>query len=176
VPTYFVGMKNVAGKSHFGQDAGGSQIIAVAIVKRDRHGPPRRCLAGRQHALQLQALTPARRTVAITFDDCYRDNLAAARVLAEHGLPATFFISDEYVGTDHVFPWDADLKKMPNLSWKDVHEMQQLGHENRLPHRQPRRLGVISRVRAHRELAARKRRSKTGCSARSAGCLSLRGP
>src|SRR6202011_2817551 len=32
-----------------------------------------------------------RRTLAITFDDCYRDNLLAARELAEHGLPATFF-------------------------------------------------------------------------------------
>ena len=44
--------------------------------------------------------------MAITFDDCYRDNLFAARVLAEHGLPATFFIPTKYVGTDQVFPWD----------------------------------------------------------------------
>src|SRR5262249_23184423 len=35
----------------------------------------------------------------------------------------------QYVGTDDVFPWDIGLKKMPNLSWKDIEEMQQLGHE-----------------------------------------------
>ena len=73
--------------------------------------------------------TPPPRTVAITFDDCYRDNLAAARVLAEHRLPATFFVPTQYVGTDYVFPWDRHLKKMPNLTWQDVEEMAQLGHE-----------------------------------------------
>src|SRR5438309_449383 len=40
------------------------------------------------------------RTVAITFDDCYRDNLAAARVLARHRLPACFFVPASYVGTE----------------------------------------------------------------------------
>lgn len=73
------------------------------------------------------ALPP--RTLAITFDDCYRDNLSAARVLAEHGLPATFFIPTSFVGTDHVFPWDSALKQMPNLSWEEVREMHQLGFE-----------------------------------------------
>ncbi len=70
-----------------------------------------------------------RRTVAITFDDCYRDNLFAARVLANHRLPACFFIPTAYVGTEHVFPWDRGLKRMPNLSWDDVREMSALGHE-----------------------------------------------
>ncbi|HWG48003.1 MAG TPA: polysaccharide deacetylase family protein [Gemmataceae bacterium] len=69
------------------------------------------------------------RTVAITFDDCYYDNLPAARVLAEYGLPATFFIPTAYVGTDHVFPWDRNLKPMPNLDWEDVAEMHRLGFE-----------------------------------------------
>jgi peptidoglycan/xylan/chitin deacetylase (PgdA/CDA1 family) len=73
--------------------------------------------------------TPKLRTVAITFDDCYYDNLPAARVLAEHGLPATFYVPTKYVGTDHVFHWDLDLPRMPNLSWADVEEMQALGHE-----------------------------------------------
>jgi peptidoglycan/xylan/chitin deacetylase (PgdA/CDA1 family) len=79
---------------------------------------------------QLQAgETPAMRTIAITFDDSYRDNLFAARVLTEHGLPATFFIPTKYIGTDHVFDWDIGLTKMANLSWAEVLEMQQLGHE-----------------------------------------------
>lgn len=69
------------------------------------------------------------RTVAITFDDCYSDNLAAARVLAEFGLPATFFIPTGYVGTDETFPWDAGLARMPNLTWDDVREMARMGFE-----------------------------------------------
>ncbi len=73
--------------------------------------------------------TMPRRTVAITFDDSYRDNLFAARVLAQHGLPATFFVPSAYIGTDHVFDWDRHLPRMPNLSWDDVHEMAALGFE-----------------------------------------------
>jgi hypothetical protein len=60
------------------------------------------------------------RTVAITFDDCYRDNLFAAEVLAEHGLPACFFIPTGFVDTDLVFDWDRNLPRMPNLTWQDV--------------------------------------------------------
>lgn len=73
--------------------------------------------------------TPPPRTVAITFDDCYRDNLFAARVLADHHLPACFFVPSAYVGTDHVFEWDRALKKMANLSWDEVREMAEMGHE-----------------------------------------------
>ncbi len=69
------------------------------------------------------------RTVAVTFDDCYRDNLFAARVLTEHGLPAAFFVPTEFVGTQHVFPWDRGLPSMPNLTWDDVREMAAMGHE-----------------------------------------------
>lgn len=72
---------------------------------------------------------PPQRTVAITFDDCYRDNLYAARTLAEHGLPASFFVPTQFVGTDHVFAWDRHLRVMPNLSWDDVKEMAALGHD-----------------------------------------------
>src|SRR5713226_1523476 len=71
---------------------------------------------GEMHRILMSGGTAPPRTVAITFDDCYRDNLAAAHVLANYRLPATFFIPTKYVGTDHVFPWDVGLKRMPNLS------------------------------------------------------------
>jgi peptidoglycan/xylan/chitin deacetylase (PgdA/CDA1 family) len=69
------------------------------------------------------------RTVAVTFDDCYRDNLFAARVLAEYGLPASFFVPTAFVGTDHIFPWDQHLPRMANLTWDEVREMAHMGHE-----------------------------------------------
>jgi peptidoglycan/xylan/chitin deacetylase (PgdA/CDA1 family) len=70
-----------------------------------------------------------RRTVAITFDDCYRDNLAAARVLKEYGLPATFFVPTGFVGADRPFDWDRHLPPMPHLTWDEVREMADLGFE-----------------------------------------------
>jgi peptidoglycan/xylan/chitin deacetylase (PgdA/CDA1 family) len=70
-----------------------------------------------------------RRTIAITFDDCYRDNLFAARVLAEFQLPACFFVPTSFVGTETVFEWDRHLPRMPNLTWDDVREMADSGFE-----------------------------------------------
>lgn len=72
---------------------------------------------------------PKRRTLAITFDDCYADNLDAARLLQEHGLPATFFIPTQYVETPLRFPWDSHLPSMPNLTWNDVRNIAALGHD-----------------------------------------------
>ncbi|HMF15228.1 MAG TPA: polysaccharide deacetylase family protein, partial [Gemmataceae bacterium] len=69
------------------------------------------------------------RTLAITFDDCYRDNLDAARTLADHGLPATFFIPTAFVGTDHVFDWDLGLPRMRNLSWDETRAMARMGFD-----------------------------------------------
>ncbi len=42
--------------------------------------------------------TAGDKSVLITFDDGYRDNLIAARVLKEHGITGLFFISSAYVG------------------------------------------------------------------------------
>src|SRR5262249_43366446 len=69
------------------------------------------------------------RTVAITFDDSYRDNLHAAGVLSEFGLPATFFIPAGFIGTGRVFDWDQGLPALPNLPWDDVRTMAGMGFE-----------------------------------------------
>jgi peptidoglycan/xylan/chitin deacetylase (PgdA/CDA1 family) len=96
------------------------------------------------------------RTVAVTFDDSYRDNLEAARVLAEQGLPATFFLPTAFVDSNHTFPWDRHLPRLPNLSWADVRAMAALGHEigsHTVTHPD---LGAVSHERAWDELVGSK--------------------
>jgi peptidoglycan/xylan/chitin deacetylase (PgdA/CDA1 family) len=97
------------------------------------------------------------RTVAITFDDCYRDNLDAARVLAEHGLTASFFIPPAFVGTDHVFPWDEPLPRMANLTWDEVREIAALGHEIGSHTTHHADLGAVSHEEARREIIESKK-------------------
>jgi peptidoglycan/xylan/chitin deacetylase (PgdA/CDA1 family) len=47
------------------------------------------------------------RTVAITFDDGYADNLLAGEpLLRKHGLPATFFLTTTTLGAEREFWWD----------------------------------------------------------------------
>lgn len=98
------------------------------------------------------------RTVAITFDDSYRDNLPAACVLAEYGLPATFFIPTGFVGTDLIYPWDAELGvRLPHLSWADIHDMVRLGMEIGSHTVSHPNMGVISPEEARTELSESKR-------------------
>lgn len=46
-------------------------------------------------------------SVAVTFDDGYADNFHnALPVLEKYGIPATFFVSTEHLGTNELFWWD----------------------------------------------------------------------
>jgi len=60
--------------------------------------------------------------VVITFDDGYRDNYeAAAPELERHGLPATFFIATELIGSTRVPWWDEKLPVPAEwMSWEQV--------------------------------------------------------
>lgn len=70
----------------------------------------------------------SRRTVAITFDDSYANNFDAARVLHDHGLPATFFVPTQFIGTSLRFLWDVHLPELPNLTWDQIRQMVAWGH------------------------------------------------
>lgn len=80
---------------------------------------------------RLRLGEPIGGTLSISFDDGYRDNRTiAAPILAERGLPATFFIATGFVGTDRVPPWDRDLGiKSEWMSWSDVRELREMGFE-----------------------------------------------
>jgi peptidoglycan/xylan/chitin deacetylase (PgdA/CDA1 family) len=80
-----------------------------------------------------------RRTVAISFDDGYVDNLLAAHpILAGKGVPATLFASSGYIGKSANFWWDqlelnllrpADLPPTIALTWRGKPHSWDLGKD-----------------------------------------------
>ena len=75
------------------------------------------------------------RTVALTFDDGYRDNLLVAKpLLEEHGLPATVFVTTGYVGSSRDFWWDEleSFSASAGVASRELwEELRALAHEER---------------------------------------------
>jgi peptidoglycan/xylan/chitin deacetylase (PgdA/CDA1 family) len=70
-------------------------------------------------------------TLSITFDDGYLDNVeVAAPILRRLQLPATFFITTGFIGSQTVPWWDRDLPRQPGwMGWDQVRKLRDLGFE-----------------------------------------------
>jgi peptidoglycan/xylan/chitin deacetylase (PgdA/CDA1 family) len=98
------------------------------------------------------------RRLVITFDDGYRDNYQFAAVeLRKRGLPACFFVTTGFVGSDQSAPWDAKHSiRSEWMSWDEVRSLRAQGfelgaHTVTHPH-----LGRVAGAEAVREIAGSK--------------------
>jgi len=70
-------------------------------------------------------------TLSITFDDGYLDNVEiAAPILRRLKLPATFFVTTGFIGSQTTPTWDRNLPRQPGwMSWDDVRALHSQGFE-----------------------------------------------
>jgi peptidoglycan/xylan/chitin deacetylase (PgdA/CDA1 family) len=96
------------------------------FFQRHFHVTPLRDLVGK-----LERREPLRRQLAITFDDGYRDNFDhAAPVLERLGLPATFFVVTQWIGSDVVPWWDSENNvRHPWMTWDQVRSLRRRGFD-----------------------------------------------
>jgi peptidoglycan/xylan/chitin deacetylase (PgdA/CDA1 family) len=96
------------------------------FFRRHFHVLPLRDLVGK-----LERRERLYRHLAITFDDGYRDNFdPAARVLERLGLPATFFVVSQWIGSDVVPWWDREHNAChPWMTWDQVRSLRRRGFD-----------------------------------------------
>lgn len=94
-------------------------------------------------------------TLAVTFDDGYRDNYQyAAPVLRSLGLPAAFFVVSDFIDSDTVAWWDRDLTPRPAwMTWSQVRRLHEDGFEIGAHTRTHADLGKVTGVRAEWEIS-----------------------
>ncbi len=70
-------------------------------------------------------------TLSITFDDGYLDNFeVAAPILKGLRLPATFFVTTGFVGSEFVPSWDRGLARQPGwMNWDQIRGLRDWGFE-----------------------------------------------
>lgn len=119
---------------------------------------------GGYHAVQLSDAVRAMRhgkplppkSVAITFDDGYRDNYTAAfPVLKRYNFPATIYLVADRMGESAV--WDGDVgAQLPLMTWDEAREMQAGGIEFGSHTRTHAALDTLDVERARWEICASK--------------------
>jgi peptidoglycan/xylan/chitin deacetylase (PgdA/CDA1 family) len=71
---------------------------------------------------------PPPRSVVVTFDDGYRDNESAARLMLTHGLTGTIFLVTGLLGGECTWS-TAGLPRIPMLTWDQVRDLRSAGFE-----------------------------------------------
>ncbi len=99
-------------------------------------------------------------TLTITFDDGYKGNATiAAPILERYGLRACFFLATEFIGTDHVPPWDRKNGIATQwMTWDMVRALRASGHEVGSHTATHVNLGIVVGEAARREIAEGKAR------------------
>jgi peptidoglycan/xylan/chitin deacetylase (PgdA/CDA1 family) len=80
----------------------------------------------------LQPGRTPERLISITFDDGYLDNSStAAPIMHALGLPATFFVSTDMIGSTTPFPHDLERGRAPqaHMTWDDLRKLVTLGFD-----------------------------------------------
>jgi len=97
--------------------------------------------------------------LAITFDDGYRDNYEfAAPVLKAMGLPATFFVVSQFIGSECVPWWDESLTvRQPWMTWDQVRSLHSEGFEIGAHSRTHADLGAVCGEKAKDEIVISRR-------------------
>ena len=80
---------------------------------------------------RLRAGEDVSRHLVITFDDGYKDNHDLAAVaLEEHGLPACFFVTTNFIGSTHVPWWDKQAAIESRwMGWDEIRSLSHHGFE-----------------------------------------------
>lgn len=80
--------------------------------------------------LRLEEGRSLRGALAVTFDDGYRGNATiAAPILERYGQRACFFVTTEWIDSDHVPWWDAEKNiRTQWMTWDQVRALRCAGH------------------------------------------------